>query len=161
MKKRTYFDVFDGPGWPAPALLERYFIGPPDQRWTFSSGNDSWNLRAEGVDGTENLGAHKGRIDVLLEMYGHPQFGVLIVYSKFGGGRSQTYLSKGNLDRLSELTRDLHGDQLPVGLFIPYEAAWVAVKEFLDIDAQLPKSIEWVASRDLPPGTFPDPGAPG
>jgi hypothetical protein len=27
----------------------------------------------------------------------------------------------------------------------------------METDGQLPKSIEWVANRDLPPNTFPDP----
>jgi hypothetical protein len=33
-----------------------------------------------------------------------------------------------------------------------------AVKEFLETDGELPKSIEWVANADLPRNTFPDPG---
>jgi hypothetical protein len=46
---------------------------------------------------------------------------------------------------------------LAVGLFIPFVDAWKAVKEFIETDAELPKSIQWVASEDLPPETFPDP----
>jgi len=34
--------------------------------------------------------------------------------------------------------------------------AYEAVKEFIETDGQLPKCIEWVADKDLPPGTFPD-----
>jgi hypothetical protein len=30
VKKRIYFDVFDGRGWPAPNELEHYFLAPPD-----------------------------------------------------------------------------------------------------------------------------------
>jgi len=26
------FDVFDGPGWPAPTELRRYFLAPPGRR---------------------------------------------------------------------------------------------------------------------------------
>jgi hypothetical protein len=29
MKKGVYFDVFDGPGWPSPSELQRYFLAPP------------------------------------------------------------------------------------------------------------------------------------
>jgi len=50
-----------------------------------------------------------------------------------------------------------HDTPLPVGLFIPFERAWSAVKEFMETEGALPKSIEWVANRDLPPNTFPDP----
>jgi len=31
------------------------------------------------------------------------------------------------------------------------------VKEFIETGGQLPKCIEWVANKDLPPNTFPDP----
>lgn len=157
MKRRIYFDVFDGPEWPAPKKLERYFLAPPGQRWTFETGNDSWGIDAEGVDGTEHLEANKGRIDISLEMWGNPDLGVLLIYSKWGGGHKQTYTSKGDLRRLRELVRSLHNTPLPVGLFIPFETAWKAVKEFIQTDGELPKCIEWVANRDLPPNTFPDP----
>jgi len=47
---------------------------------------------------------------------------------------------------------------MPVGLYIPFEKAWLAVKAFLETEGELPKSIEWVANADLPRNTFPDPG---
>jgi hypothetical protein len=159
MRKTVYFDVFDGRGWPSPEQLRPYFLAPPGQRWTFDggNGNDSWGLTAEGVDGTEHLEANKGRIDIELEMWGHPDLGVLLIYSKWGGGVKQMYSSKGDLHRLREWVRSLHDTPLPVGLFIPYEKAWQAVKEFIETDGQLPKSIDWIANRDLPRNTFPDP----
>lgn len=157
MGKRTYFDVFDGRGWPTPRQLEHYFLAPPGQRWTFETGNDSWGLDLLGADGTEHLETNKGRIDICLEMWGHPDLGVLVIYSKWGGGHKQTYTSKGDLSRLRELVRGMHGTPLPVGLFIPYETAWKAVKEFIETDGKLPTSIEWIANRDLPANTFPDP----
>jgi hypothetical protein len=46
---------------------------------------------------------------------------------------------------------------MPVGLFIPFEAAWTAVQEFIDKDGLRPRSIEWVDNYDLPPDTFPAP----
>ena len=157
MRKRVYFDVFDGAGWPSPSQLEPYFLAPPGQRWTFDTGNDNWGLNAEGVDETEHLEANKGRIDVGLEMWGHPDLGVLLIYSKWGGGFKNLYSSKGDLSRLREWVRSTHETPLPVGLFIPYAMAWRAVKEFIETDGKLPKSIEWIANKDLPKGTFPDP----
>jgi hypothetical protein len=157
MKKRIYFDVFDGPGWPSPSQLEPYFLAPPGQRWTFDTGNDNWGLRAEGVDDTEHLGSGKGRIDVKLEMWGHPDLGVLLIYSKWGGKFKDVYSSKANLSLLRQWVRSTHNTPLPVGLFIPYANAWKAVKEFIETDGKLPKSIEWIANRDLPKNTFPDP----
>ena len=39
----------------------------------------------------------------------------------------------------------------------PRRLAWKAVKEFLENEGALPKSIEWIANSDLPPNTFPEP----
>jgi hypothetical protein len=159
MRKRAYFDVFKfihENAWPSPSQLEPYFLAPPGQRWTFDTGNDNWGLYAEGVDGTEGL-EENDRIDVTLHMWGHPDLGVLLIYSKWGGGFKNLYSSKGDLSRLREWVRSTHETPLPVGLFIPYAIAWRAVKEFIETDGKLPKNIEWIANKDLPKGTFPDP----
>ena len=157
MKKSAYFASRPSKGWPSPKELERYFLAPPGQRWFFETGNDSGSLTAEGVDGTEHLEPNKGRIDIDLQMRGNPELGVLLIYSKRGGGHKQTYSSKGDLSRLRDWVRSTHDTPLPVGLFIPFAKAWIAVKEFIETDGKLPKGIEWVANRDLPPNTFPDP----
>jgi len=67
--------------------------------------------------------------------------------------------SKGNLRRLREWVRSKQGTLLPVGLFILHGTAWEAVKEFMETDGELPTSIEWIANRNLPRGTFPDQSA--
>jgi hypothetical protein len=157
MRKTIYFASRRASRWPAPSELQRYFLAPAGQRWFFETGNDSAGLRAEGVDGTGHLEEGKGRIDIALEMWGHPTLGVLLIYSKWGGGWKEMFSSKGELSRLHELVRSTHATPLPVGLFIPYEMAWRAVKEFIETDGNLPKSIDWIANRDLPPNTFPDP----
>jgi len=157
MKKRVNFDVFKRAGWPAPNELEHYFLAPPGQQWFYANGNDAASLRAEGVDGTEHLEANKGRVDIDLDMWGNAEHGVLLIYSKWGGRQKENYSSKGDLGRLREWVRSLHSTPLPVGLFIPFEKAWKAVKEFIETDGALPKSIEWIANKDLPPNTFPDP----
>lgn len=77
--------------------------------------------------------------------------------SGINDGCAVTYSSKGDLRRLREIVHSSHNTPLPVGLFIPFERAWTAVKEFMQTEGQLPKSIEWIANRDLPPNTFPDP----
>ena len=46
---------------------------------------------------------------------------------------------------------------MPIGLYIPFERAFAAVKEFIETDGELPKSIEWIANRELPPNAFPRP----
>jgi immunity protein Imm1 of predicted polymorphic toxin system len=144
--------------WPKPQEIEHYFLAPRDERWFFETGNDGALFTNEGVDGTEHLQLGKGRIDVELMMWANPDLGVLLIWSKWGGGHEQNFTSKGDLSRLREFVESSHDTPLPVGLFIPFEKAWTAVKEFLETDGELPKSIEWVANRDLPPNTFPDQG---
>jgi hypothetical protein len=126
------------------------------QAFDLPYGNDSWGLSAEGLQGTEHLPQFNGRIDIMLAIWGNVDHGVLLYYRKFGGGGIGRY-SLGDRGRLREYVETKHGDLKPVGLFIPFEAAWKAVKEFMERDGMLPKSIPWIAAPDLPPGTFPDP----
>jgi hypothetical protein len=157
MRKRTYFDDLPRSGWPSPNEMEHYFLSASGRRQAFEIDNDCWGLSAEGLDGTEHLPGGKGRIDLRLTAWGNPGHGVVLEYEKRGGGRD-IYYSKGDLRRLREWVETRHGDLMPIGLFIPFERAWIAVKEFIESDGALPQSIAWVSSRDIPPGTFPDPG---
>ena len=157
MYKRVYFDRFDRAGWPSLAELQPYFLAPKGQEWFYSSGNDGGGLYLEGVHGTENFEESKGRIDVHLLMYGDPNLGVLLIYCRHGGGFDVTYSSKGDNSHIREWVRTLHNDPMPVGLYIPFAEAWNAVKEFIETDGELPKSISWIANKDLPENTFPDP----
>ncbi len=157
MRKVAYIDDHWGEGWPELKSIERYFIAPPGKQWVFDTGSPDGSFTLEGVDGTEELERNRGRIDVQLTMWGNPDLGVLLIYSKWGGGHEQTFSSKGDLNRLGEWVRTTQNDPMPIGLYIPFEKAWKAVKEFIQTDGQLPKSIEWIANRDLPPNTFPAP----
>jgi hypothetical protein len=159
MRKCAYLDLRRSNGWPRPEELEPYFLRPPGQCWAFKSGNDNAGLAAEGVDGTEDLDPNDGRIDVDLDMWGYPDLGVLLVYSKWGGGMKEMCSSKGDLTRLRQRVRSKQGTLLPVGLFLPHGTAWKAVKEFMEADGELPSSIEWISNRDLPRGTFSDQSA--
>jgi immunity protein Imm1 of predicted polymorphic toxin system len=159
MKKDAYFDVFDGPGWPASCELERYFLGPTGHWALFQNRNDCWGLSAEGVDGTEHLPRDQGRIDLRLTILGNANHGVLLHYAKMGGKRMKAYYSQGDLRRLREWIWTRHGSLVSIGLFIPFERAWLAVKEFIETDGALPQSITWVPGDDLPADAFPDPTA--
>ncbi len=157
MRKHSYFDSHQFEGWPDPKELRPFFFAPPGKEWFHTGGNDTAGLDAEGIDGTDHLNSNGGRVDLTLYMWGIPELGVLLIYHKHGGGSSLAYSSKGDLARLREWVRSLHSTPLPVGLFIPFDKAYSAVKEFIETDGKLPKSIEWIANKDLPQGTFPDP----
>jgi hypothetical protein len=157
VKKTSYFDDFSNKGWPSVEQLRPYFLAPAGKEWFYTGGNDAAALWGEGLNGTAHLEPGKGRVDVSFELWGHPKHGVLIIYSKRGGDYNEMFTTKGNLNRLGELVRNLHDTPLPVGLFIPFRTAWPAVKEFIETDGELPKSIEWISNYDLPPNTFPDP----
>lgn len=77
-----------------------------------------------------------------------------MLYTKLGGPYEDIFSSKGNLAESRKWVRTLHGDLRPVGLFIPFRTAWPAVKEFIETDGKLPRSIEWIANRNLPPARF-------
>ncbi|WP_160170484.1 Imm1 family immunity protein [Afipia sp. P52-10] len=156
-KKWAHFDEYWGLGWPELTWLEPYFLGPPERRWFSDTGNDSAGLSLQGIEGTSHLELGLGRVDIELMLWGNPNLGVLLIYSKSGGHNGEDYSSKGDITRIREWVRSTHGDPLPIGLFIPFEKAWLAVKEFIKTEGELPTSIEWIANRDLPPNTFPDP----
>jgi hypothetical protein len=44
---------------------------------------------------------------------------------------------------------------MPIGLFIPFESAWTAVREFIEANGALPTGIVWVGDGDLPRTAFP------
>jgi hypothetical protein len=157
MRKSTYFDAIDREGWPSPDVLKPFFLAPAGQEWSYYGGNDSWGLDADGMCGTEN----QDRLDqvrVAIGMIGNPVHGVYLYYNKWDGRirSKRAYNSKGDLNRIGEFVRSLHGDPLSVGLFVPFPSAWLAVREFIETDGQLPKSIEWIASDALPPEAFPE-----
>jgi hypothetical protein len=161
MKKLTHFEYLPRAGWPSPNKLEHYFLSASGRRQAFdTTGNDCWGLSAEGVDDTEHLPANKGRIDIRLTIVGNPDHGVLLQYVKAGGGRRDVHCSSGDPKRLREWTGNKHGDLMPIGLFIPFERAWSAVKEFIEKDGALPQSIAWISGNDIPPDAFPDPAEP-
>lgn len=158
MRKHAYFASRDIEGWPEPAEIEHYFLGPPGTRWFFETRNDSAGFSADGINGTENLDDEdERRIDIELNMWGDPDHGVMLIWSKWGGGFEEMYTSKGDMSRLRDLIRTTHDTPMPIGLYIPFEEAWKAVKDFLEADGERSTQIEWVENSTLPKGTFPDP----
>jgi hypothetical protein len=159
MRKESYFHDFNGPGWPTPDELKKYFSA--DGKLWASHGNDNWGMGVEGLYGTAAL-PQRYSVNAKLGMTASPVHGVMLNYDKWDGRiqRKDSYVSKGDLSRLGRFMYSLHGDPLSLGLFIPFEEAWKAVKEFIERDGELPTSIAWVAVKDLPAETFPDPALP-
>jgi hypothetical protein len=158
MKKYIHFDRFHGYFWPGPEALSPYFDEPDGSGWFHRRGIDSARIELQGLNGTEDKPYGRGRNDVELSLWGIPGLGVLIIYERIGPPEFRMlYSSKGDMSRIGELVESLHDTPLPVGLFIPFEKAWLAVQEFMETEGQLPTCIEWVRNHDLPPNTFPDP----
>ena len=166
MIKEIYFDKFRGKFWPNPPELASFFLAPAGRQWSYLGGNDGWLLDISGMYNTGHLKTYfqdpenflNTQVESHLTMWGNPRLGVLLYYQKVGGGYSEDWFSVGDLGRLDQWVETLHGDRRPVGLYIPFRAAWPAVKEYMDRDGELPKCIEWISTNDLPPNTFPDPG---
>jgi Immunity protein Imm1 len=157
MEKWAGFDTYWGPGWPDEKWLEPFFLTPAGRRSFRERGCDSASLTGRGLYGTQSRDRDSS-VKAVLGIYFNPELGVLLDYRKSGGGVDETYESKGDMNRLWEWVVSTHGTSLPVGLFIPFEKAWQAVKEFMRTDGELPRCIEWIRDTDLPPGTWPDPG---
>jgi len=154
MFKKAYFDRFMGPGWPNPTELRPYFFDPSFRDWTATTYNDCWGLNATNIDPKELAGWDEPT-DLRLSIVGNPFHGVFFHYWRFGAGDGEAFYARGDLRRLREWVQTKDGDLLPVGLFIPFEAAWEAVKEYIERDGALPGCIEWIAEDDLPPNAFP------
>ena len=72
-----------------------------DDDQAFGIGNDHWGVRAEGVDGTEDLPMDK-EIDVDLPIMGNPDLGVLLYYDRWSATDGNTYFSKGDPRKLRQ-----------------------------------------------------------
>jgi hypothetical protein len=157
MKKHIYFAEFVEDDWPPPHRLEPYFFTAEGQERFFDGRNDSWGLSAYGADGSERLPLGEGRIDIHLTIVGHRDLGVLLHYRKRGGGWKDSYCSRGDLRLLTRHVETVHGDLVPVGLFVPFATAWLAIKDFIEHDGALPTSIAWIDDKEIPKEAFPSP----
>lgn len=153
MKKDTYFRPYAGGGWPELKWLEPYFLTTVGRQEAFGE-QQSWGLKLYGVDGTENLERYKDRIDVNLTIQGDLRHGILLFYNKSGGRQWVARYSLGDPTKWRQWVETPQGDQMSAALFISFEAAWEAVKEFIERDGALPAGIEWIADADLPDYAF-------
>ena len=147
MLKRVNFEGLVGSGWPDCQELERRFWARLREQGTVSG-----QLSAQTVHDVARLEAREGRIDVDLQLGGDREHGVILQYWKRGYG--EVYSFTGDSSRLREWIFSSYETWLPVALFIPAEKAWNATREFIETEGALPQSIDWIATRDLPPNSF-------
>lgn len=157
MKTRAYFDELWGDEWPTIDWLEPRFRAPPRGISPLQAKKGDGRFEVEGVDGTGHLDKNNGRIDAVMLLCADPRYGLLFDYTRFGGGVREAFLSKGDLRRRLEWVKSPHGTPLSIGLFVPVEKGWNALKQFIESKGQLPTAIEWIAEGELPPETFPLP----
>ena len=150
MIKSCCFHDFRGPGWPSPDQLKIYFAAGGRRLWA-PHGNDTWTLRAEGLYGTVVL-PRSDAVSVDLRMVGCPHHGVMLDFARWHGRirRLDRCCSDGDFRRLGRLVYSLRGEPYPLGLFIPFEQAFAAVKEFIESDGELPACIGWISGDILP-----------
>jgi hypothetical protein len=155
MRKQAFFDDHWGKGWPDLKIMEACFLDPVRRAQLFARERDGGSFFVE----TGSPDSTASEVKSALYLHMNADHGVKLVYSRWDGRiqRKDDYDSKGDLTRLREFVRSFHDTPLSAGLFIPFERGWNAVKEFMQTDGELPKSIEWIANSELPPGTFPDP----
>jgi hypothetical protein len=159
MQKESFFNNHWGNGWPELSDLKACFLDPERRMDFFNRGLDGGSFFANGLGGTEGLPPKEGLISSELFLFMNPDHGAWLKYGYWDGRilKKKSFVSKGDLNRLGEFVRSFHGTPLSVGLFVPFEDGFRAVKEFIETEGEQPASIEWVASKDLPPETFPDP----
>src|SRR3954454_9936058 len=103
VRKTIYFDNFGANGWPAPNELQRFFVAPKGQEWSFEGRNDSWGLDVRGLLGTADR-AEIDQVKVHLYMIGNRDLAVYLIYVKGDGrtGRAYVYDAKRDLSRRGE-----------------------------------------------------------
>lgn len=158
MKRRVNFNQYRLDYWPSSSVLAPFFSNPQAPYWFPGTGNDTASLRVVFGNPDDAFNVMHGGTEYRLNIWGLPDTGVLLIYETLGTKPNTAFTSKGDLTKLRDIVRSLHDTPLPVGLFIPFDRAWLAVKEFMETDGlRLPTSIEWIANKDLPENTFPDP----
>lgn len=157
VKKEAAFDNHWGNGWPEISVVEQGLSDPEKLAQLFAKGRDGGCFSIEWIYDKKNSAPQSELVGATLYMHMNPDHGIKLQYSKWDGriGEKRTYHSKGDLTRLKQFVRSFHRTPLSIGLFVPFEIGRRAVKEFLETDGGLPRSIDWVSEDDLPSEVFP------
>lgn len=159
IKKEAAFDDYWGNGWPDISVVEQGLSDPEKLARLFAKGRDGACFSIEWIYDKTNSAPQSELVGATLYMHMNPDHGIKLQYSKWDGriGEKKTYHSKGDLVRLKQFVRSFHRTPLSIGLFVPFEMGRKAVKEFLETDGALPRSIDWVSDDELPSEVFPLP----
>ena len=159
IKKEAAFDDHWGRGWPDINTVDQCLTDPAKLAQLFANGCDGGCFSIEWIYDKTNSAPQSELVGATLYMHMNPDYGIKLQYSKWDGriGEKKIFHSKGDLTKLKQFVRSFHRTPLSIGLFVPFEVGRKGVKEFLDTDGELPRSIDWISEDDLPSEVFPLP----
>ncbi|HET7805327.1 MAG TPA: Imm1 family immunity protein [Pseudolabrys sp.] len=159
VKKEASFDDHWGNGWPDITIVDQCLTDPEKLAQLFAKGRDGGCFSIEWIYDEDNSVPQFGVVGAILYMHMNPDHGIKLQYSGWDRciGERKTYHSKGDLTKLKQFVRSFHRTPLSIGLFVPFETGRRAVKEFLETDGELPRSVDWILDDDLTPDVFPLP----
>lgn len=159
VKREAAFDDHWGNGWPDISAVEQGLADPEKLAQLLAKGRDGGCFSIEWIYDKSDSTPQFGTVGAVLYMHMNTDHGIKLQYSGWDRrtGNRETYHSKGDLMRLKQFVRSFHGTPLSIGLFVPFEKGRKAIKEFLQTDGELPRSVDWISDDDLPSEVFPIP----
>lgn len=134
--------------WPAPEEIRQYFF--EDLDW---EADGSFFLY--GAQGTENEDPYSKRIDISLAVFLIPDVGMVLHWSKAGGGHSEHFYSRGDVLLYGQFASDGLGELISGAFVISPDQAWLAVTDFILRDGCRSDRIAWLDEADLPDEAIP------
>jgi hypothetical protein len=149
-----------GSRWPAVTEVRRYFIEPREKAWLDARASGDGSLKVVGLFGTDDERPEIEKVKATLYFKADNLHGVMLGHNFWDGRtrKKEEFVSRGDLTRRVEFLTSPEGDKVSLGLFVPFEMAWLAVEDFMNGQGERSKRIDWIDSRDLPADTFPEPG---
>ena len=154
MKTVVFFGDLWNTEWPTIEWLEPHFRAPPGGVSPLQAHKRGGRFEIKDNEGAQ---FNNRPVDITLILIADPKYGLLLDFRRSIGEEREFFVSKGNLQRRLEWVQTPQGTPLSIGLFVPIENGWAAVKQFIESKGALPTAIEWMAAADLPSDTFPLP----
>ncbi len=160
MRRFIFINGFEGPDWPPIATLEREFMDPTRREWAYwdGSGAAGGYMKISGIEGTEAQPDGRTRSGATISIRAHRQFGATLSHHWWDAksATATTHLSLGDRSLLSQMTTLDDRQPYPIGLFIPFELAWLAFRDFIQEPTRVTSAVPWINGVDLTaqvPGT--------